>query len=454
VRIVIGGGVAGTLEHVHPVTRETTVQPVRYRARAWWAGRLVADSTAAVRVSEPGRPPELYFPPQDVELGLAPDGGAPISSPGRGTGRRWTLPGRSAVSADDWYEAAADGDGDGLVDGRDAAWSWTEPGPGLERLAGLVGFDHDRVRVELLDGVAGDDARDVTVKRFPTWGDARDLVAVLDVRADGERHWVGGNLADHRRPVAEGSQLLGQAVVAAMRHLPGRRVVSGHMVFSRPVDAREPVDIDLTELSTGRTFAGLLARVGQGGTTRATGTLLLDATAPDLVRHQAPAPPCAGPYDSEPYDMSVTGRDLRVAGAAYTNDPAAPAGPPVIDAWVRYRDVPDDPALHAGLLAHFTGHLSIAAALRPHEGVGQAQAHRTLSMGVNAIGIAFHAGVRADRWLHYHHHSTFAGDGMTHSVGTVHTDEGALVASFTVDAMVRGFAGGRPGAKADDRSVM
>ena len=40
----------------------------------------------------------------------------------------------------------------------------------------------------------------------------------------------------------------------------------------------------------------------------------------------------------------------------------------------------------------------------------------------------------------YHHESTFAGDGMTHAECRVHDEDGALLASFTVDAMVRGFA--------------
>ena len=115
-------------------------------------------------------------------------------------------------------------------------------------------------------------------------------------------------------------------------------------------------------------------------------------------------------------------------------------GPPVLDAWVRVREVPDDPAIHAGLLAQFTGHLSIAAALRPHAGIGQDQAHRTLSTAINAISLSVHAPVRADRWLRYHHRSTFAGDGMTHAECRVHDQDGALVASFTVDAMVRAFA--------------
>ena len=81
-------------------------------------------------------------------------------------------------------------------------------------------------------------------------------------------------------------------------------------------------------------------------------------------------------------------------------------------------------------------HAGIAAALRPHAGIGQDQAHRTLSTAINAIHLSFHADVRADGWLLYHHESTFAGDGMTHAECRVHTEAGQLVGSFAVDAMV------------------
>ena len=39
---------------------------------------------------------------------------------------------------------------------------------------------------------------------------------------------------------------------------------------------------------------------------------------------------------------------------------------------------------------------SIAAAMRPHPGVGQREAHRSLSTAINAVGISFHAEPRAD----------------------------------------------------------
>jgi acyl-CoA thioesterase-2 len=394
--------------------------PCALPARAWWGDRLVAASTGAVRVDQEGEAPTLWFPPADVHFEEASAGGGHRDGPA-GTVRSWSIDGTP-----------------------DLLWELTGPAPGFRALAGWASFDHDRARVEVLDGA--------TATRFPTWGDAADLIDMLDVRPAGDGGYVSVARADWRRPVTDGSQMLAQALVAAGRHAPGRRAVSAHMVFVRAADARRPLRFDLQELSAGRTFTTLAAHVSQEGRGCAHGTLLLDATAPDVIRHAVDRPDVAGPDGSEPYDMSVTGRDLRIVDGAYTSDPDAPAGPPVLDAWVRFRDVPDDAYLHAALLAQFTGHLSIAAGLRPHEGIGQSQAHRTLSTAINAIALSLHGDVRADRWMLYRHHSTFAGDGMTHAECRVHDEDGALLASFSVDAMVRRFAAG--GTAADDRTAL
>jgi acyl-CoA thioesterase len=294
------------------------------------------------------------------------------------------------------------------------------------------------------------------------WGDAADLIDMLDVRADGERRFVSVSRGEWQRPVAEASQILGQAIVAAGRHAAaggagGRRVVSAHLVAMRAADATRPILFEIDELSSGRTFTTLLVHASQADRRCATTTVLLGETSSDVIRHTAAPPETCGPAASEPYDMGVTGRRLRVVDAAYTNDSAAPVGPPVIDAWVRFDEVPDDPFLHAALLAQFTGHMSIAAALRPHDGIGQEAAHRTISTAINAITISFHADVRADEWMLYRHLSTAAGDGMTHAECRVHAGgrdgtAGDLVASFTVDAMVRPFTD--PTQAADPRTAL
>jgi acyl-CoA thioesterase len=235
--------------------------------------------------------------------------------------------------------------------------------------------------------------------------------------------------------------MLAQSIVAAGRHAPGRRCVSAHMVFLRAGQTAQPLEFDLEEITSGRTFSAVIAHVSQSGRRLATGTLLLDAMAPDVMRHAVEAPDVPGPLACPPNDMGVTGRDLRFVDDAYPGTAESPVGEPVIDGWMRYRDVPDDPYLHAALLVQFTGHIPIAAAMRPHAGIGQEQAHRTLSTGINAIGVSLHADVRADEWMLFRHHATFAGDGMTHSECRVHDEAGKLLASFTVDAMVRPMRG-------------
>lgn len=379
-----------------PVTLEHS-KACAFEARAWVDDKLVAESSKTLRVEQPGAAHTLCFPVSDIKGELPPPGD------------------------------------EALV-----------PAP-----SGYVAFNTDqaRVRVSLVDGVASDPERDRTVKRFPTWGDAAHLIDMLNVRPDGDGGYVSvtrDNAANRHRGVVEGSQMLAQSIVAAGRHSPGRRVVSASMVFMRAANTVEPLHIQLEELSKGRTMTTLAPQVRQAGKLCASGIMLLDVTAPDVIRHAAAAPETKGPYASEPYDMSVTSRDVRFVDGAYTGDPNAPVGPPTIDAWVRFREVPEDPHLHAGLLAQFTGHVSIAAALRPHAGIGQNQAHRTLSTAINAITISFHANIRADRWMRYHHHSTFAGDGMTHSECRVYDLEGALLASFTVEAMVRSMSVDRP----------
>ena len=69
--------------------------------------------------------------------------------------------------------------------------------------------------------------------------------------------------------------------------------------------------------------------------------------------------------------------------------------------------------------------------------MGQYEAHRTLSTAINAIAISFHDDVRVDRWVRYRHLATVVRGGMAHAECRVHDEDGHLLASFTVDAMLR-----------------
>ena len=73
-------------------------------------------------------------------------------------------------------------------------------------------------------------------------------------------------------------------------------------------------------------------------------------------------------------------------------------------------------------------------------------AHDTVSTGVMGISVTFHEPVVWEGWLLYHHESTHVGRGMSYVRGQVFTEEGALIASFAQDGMIRAFAAGSGGA--------
>ena len=79
--------------------------------------------------------------------------------------------------------------------------------------------------------------------------------------------------------------MLGQAIVAAGRHAADRRVVSANMIFLRAADARQPLRLELAELSSGRTFSGLAVQVFQDATSVRRG----HAAARRAVRRRHPA---------------------------------------------------------------------------------------------------------------------------------------------------------------------
>ncbi len=267
------------------------------------------------------------------------------------------------------------------------------------------------------------------------------MMAVFDVGAAGEHRYRGTSDGGARR-VVDGSQLLAQAIVAAARSLPSHSVRTAHVVFVRAVDADQELEFAVDVLHEGRTFAGAVVTVSQGGRRCASVTVLSDVIQDDLITHHATMPDVGAPADAIPCAMPMAGRELRLVGIADPNDPDE-TGPPVIDAWLRYRPVPRRPDLAKALVAHFTGHLSISTTMRGHAGIGTAMAHDTVSTGVMGISVTFHEPVVWEDWLLYHHESTHVGGGMTHVRGQVFTEDGALIASFTQDGMIRAFLADR-----------
>lgn len=257
----------------------------------------------------------------------------------------------------------------------------------------------------------------------------------LEVSPDGVDRWSGVSGTPRNGGEVEAGQTLGQAILAAGRQAPGKRIVSANLVFFRPAEAGPALGFRLSQFSAGPNLTALDVEVDQDGGLRAAGILLLNASAPDLVRRPGPRPvaavPVPRPEDGEGHDAAVAGCDVRIAAAPDTG--LLGEGEPVTDFWARFRQVPPDPVLHAGLLAHCGGHLATA-------GSGPDSAAFAGAGEVTAISLSLHAEVRVDRWLRHHRVATTSGDGLTHSEIRVHTEDGRLVASLTVEAVTRGRA--------------
>jgi acyl-CoA thioesterase len=183
-------------------------------------------------------------------------------------------------------------------------------------------------------------------------------------------------------------------------------------------------------------MASSTVTISQGDRLCTRSLVLLSADEPDFIRHADPPPPVPGPDDCAPAAPHWGGWEIRVVGDVDVSDPGV-VGPPELDVWTRFVGTPDDPATSQALLAFATDGFLIGTAMRPHAGVGQAQAHRTVSTGVISHTLTFHEPCSAGEWVLLSHRSSYAGRGRCYGRANVFRTDGTLVAAFVQDGMIR-----------------
>ena len=268
------------------------------------------------------------------------------------------------------------------------------------------------------------------------------LVAALQLEPTGQDTYRAPN-AESGHGVIFGGQLLAQSVVAGLAGHDGKRVKTVHTIFARGGSPDAPVEIAVDRMHAGRAFASSTVTISQGERLCTRSLVLLTADEPDFIRHADPAPPTPVPDG----DAAVDGEgawQLSIAGDVDIDDPEA-VGPAELDVWTRFAGAPDDPAVDQALLAFATDGFLIATAMRPHAGVGQSQAHVTVSTGVISHTLTFHEPAPAGDWLLLSHHSPYAGRGRSYGRADVFRADGAIVASYVQDAMIRPLDRGRSG---------
>ncbi|HEY3671804.1 MAG TPA: acyl-CoA thioesterase domain-containing protein [Acidimicrobiia bacterium] len=262
-----------------------------------------------------------------------------------------------------------------------------------------------------------------------------------------ERYAITNTGNADQRDVVFGGQFLAQAIVTATLRHPGKTVRSIQSVFARPGRIDAPTELAVESIHDGRTFASDTVTAWQGDRLCARFLVLLDVDEPDVIRHGIPMPAVTAPVDTPLADEGLLvypGTELRIVDGVDLWSVDAPTGPAETFLWAKAPALPDEPGqdqgVHQAVLAWATDGFLIATALRPHEGVGQHDAHRGLSTGVVGHTIVFHEPFRADEWLLLAHQSPYAGRGRTFGTADVFTADGRLVASYVQTNMVRFFA--------------
>ncbi|UXA19215.1 DUF427 domain-containing protein [Mycobacterium sp. SMC-4] len=403
-----------------------------HTGQVWTGDVLVAESDSCLILTETDHVDRLYFPESSVNWDVLAPSPKHTTCPFKGVASYWHLTGA-----------------DESVD--DVAWSYPTPLREVAPIAGYVSFDSPAIQVLVVENWPDGSAVPAT---FPLWGDADELVRLIDVSPAGGHSFTGPAHGPTQRDVVEGGQLLADAIVAVSKTLPDQRVTSASMIFLKAASFTAPVDVDVDMLRRGRTFSTAQVRISQHGSLRSTGLLLADSGATDAIRHTDPMPDVPGPERAVPFaGFGMPGREIRVVDGAYDPDPDRTA-PPQIDVWIRFRSAPEQSYLHSALLAQSTTHWTIAAGMLPHRGFGEARAHHDLSTGIMKVDIAFHDDADITDWLLYSNRAFWSGNGLVQGEGRVFTRGGSLAASYVVQAMVRGFSRDPAALGLDSRTAM
>ena len=265
------------------------------------------------------------------------------------------------------------------------------------------------------------------------------FLEALRLEPAGDDRYRATNLpAEHG--VVFGGQLLGQSIMAGLAGQDGKSVKTIHTVFARGATPDSPLDLTVERMHGGRSVASSTVTISQGEQIVTRSLVLLSADEPDVIRHADEPRSSTSPDDVAGNLRGAGAWEIGVVGEVDLNDPDL-VGPAELDVWIRFVGAPDDLATDQALVAYSTDGFLIGTAMRPHAGVGQAQAHRTLSTGVLSHTLTYHERCPASEWHLLQQWSSYAGHGRSYGRGDIFRADGGLAASFVQDAMIRARSG-------------
>ena len=250
-----------------------------------------------------------------------------------------------------------------------------------------------------------------------------------------------------------GGQVLAQGVVACgrtVRAVEGggdRRLHSIHAYFMRPGDDTQPITFSVERMRDGRSFSTRRVHAIQHG--KPILSMSASFQTPDQgMDHQDPMPDAPDPMTVPSLVDVFAGVDHPGARHLAESRPIElrpvesnmflDAGPEQVatnHVWMRAIDrLPDDPLLHAAVLAYSSDYSLLEPVLRRH---GLVWTDRRLRVASLDHSMWFHREVRVDEWLLYAQQSPSAVSGRGLSIGEIFSQDGTLVATTAQEGMVR-----------------
>ena len=236
-----------------------------------------------------------------------------------------------------------------------------------------------------------------------------------------------------------GGQILAQLAFAAQRTMSDHPLTSMHAIFPRPARVDAPLYIDIDVIRHGRNATLLQATLHQGESPCA--TALCAGLAPQDIdaEHSLTSGDVEPPAHAQPLPSSAAmGLEVRVAGGVDLSDPGG-GHRAAVDLWIK---APTECRVDlAGLRAFiaYAGEIWFAAtALRPVEGLSQAQLMSELIPAVLSHNLAYHFVEPAPTdWLLLRVESPVLRGGRVYGQGTVFDEAGGLLASISQENLFR-----------------
>lgn len=278
-----------------------------------------------------------------------------------------------------------------------------------------------------------------------------DLVKLLALERI-EENLFRGQSQDLGWGTVFGGQVLGQALSAATQTVPQERLVhSLHAYFLRPGDVSKPIVYDVDRIRDGSSFTTRRVVAIQSG--KAIFNLAASFQVDEAgLEHQDPMPEAPPPEslktEQERFaafegklppvliERATAPRPIELRPVEPEDDILHPQkAPPKRMVWLRaVAKLPDDPALHAYLLAYASDFSFVTTSLRPH---GVSWLSRGMQIASLDHVMWFHRAVRMDEWLLYVMDSPNARGARGLARGSIFSRDGRLLASTAQEGLIR-----------------